>query len=44
MGSYEFESTLGIESKSDASAYFAKGMRGFINLDVDVVILEETKC
>ena len=43
MGSYEFESALGVDSKGNASTYFPKGVRGFIDLDVDVVILEKTK-
>lgn len=44
MGPYESESALGVDSKSNASTYFTKGVCGFVDLDVDVVILEETKC
>lgn len=44
MGSYEFESALGIRSNGDASTYFAKGVCSFVDLDIDVFMLEETKC
>lgn len=44
MGSYEFESALAVGPNSDTGAYFTKSGCGFIDLDVDVLILEEAKC
>lgn len=44
MGSYELESALGVDPKGNASAYLAKRVGSFVDLDIDVVILEETKC
>ena len=44
MGSNELESFLGVESDSNTSAYFPKGVCGFVDLDIDMVVLEETKC
>ena len=44
VGSYEFESALGVGSDSDTRAYLSKGRCGFIDLDVDVIVFEETEC
>lgn len=44
MGSYELKSALGVDSEGNASAYLTKRVGGFIDLDIDVLILEETKC
>ncbi len=42
-GPKEFESALAVGCNSDTSAYFTKGVCGFVNLDIDMVVLEETK-
>ena len=44
MGSYEFESALGIGSNRDTSAYFTEGVCSLIDLDIKMVVFEETKC
>lgn len=44
MGSYEFESALSVGSNCDTSAYFTESVCGFKDLDIDMVIFEETKC
>ena len=44
MGSYEFESALGVGSDSDTGAYLSKGVCSFVDLDIDVVVFEETEC
>ena len=43
MGPDEFERTLGVGSDGDAGADFAKGAGGFVDLDVDVGVLEKTE-
>lgn len=44
MRSYESEGALRIDCNPDASANFTEGGRSFVDLDIDVIILEETKC
>ena len=44
MGSYEFESALGVGSDSDTGAYLSKGVCSFVDLNIDVVVFEETEC
>lgn len=44
MRSNEFESAFGVWPNSNASAYFAKGVCSFVDVDINVVVLEETEC
>ena len=39
----EFERSLGVDPDGDPGAYFPKGGRGLVDLDVEMVILEETE-
>ena len=39
VGSYEFESALGVGPDRDTGAYLSKGRCGFVDLDVDVIML-----
>ena len=44
MRSDELESALAVGSNGNASADFTKSMRGFIDLDIKMFMLEETEC
>ena len=43
MRSNKFEGALGVGSDCNSSAYLAKGVRSFVDLDIYMVVLEETK-
>ena len=43
VGPYDFESALGIGPDSDTGAYLSKGRCGFVDLDVNVMIFQETE-
>lgn len=41
---YESQSALAVGSNRDAGTYLTKGVCGLIDLDIEMGILEETKC